>query len=54
MSEVRSVAGSFETLADAVPEVIAGYRAIRSAIESDGALTVAEKALLVAAGDALR
>src|SRR5580700_9766283 len=36
-----------------MPEAVGGYRAIRSAIESDGALTVAEKALLVAAADAV-
>lgn len=53
MSEIGSIPGSIGVLADPVPEVIAGYGAIRSAIESDGALTVAEKALLVAAGDAV-
>jgi alkylhydroperoxidase/carboxymuconolactone decarboxylase family protein YurZ len=53
VSEIGSIASSFETLVEPMPEVVSGYRAIRSAIESDGALTVAEKALLVAAGDAL-
>jgi alkylhydroperoxidase/carboxymuconolactone decarboxylase family protein YurZ len=53
VTEVGSIASSFETLADPMPEAVGGYRAIRSAIESDGALTVAEKALLVAAGDAV-
>jgi alkylhydroperoxidase/carboxymuconolactone decarboxylase family protein YurZ len=53
VNEVRNVAGSFETLAEPMPEAIAGYRAVRSAIESEGALTVAEKALLVAADDAV-
>jgi 4-carboxymuconolactone decarboxylase len=53
VSEIESVAGSFETLADVMPEVIAGYSAIRSAIETDGALTAAEKALLVAADAAV-
>jgi 4-carboxymuconolactone decarboxylase len=53
VSEVGSIASSFEALADSMPEAVGGYRAIRSAIESNGALTVAEKALLVAAGDAV-
>jgi 4-carboxymuconolactone decarboxylase len=53
VTEVGSIASSFERLADSMPEAVGGYRAIRSAIESDGALTVAEKALLVAAADAV-
>ena len=51
--ESGNIVSSIDVLADPVPEVIAGYRAIRSVIESEGALTVAEKALLVAAGDAV-
>jgi alkylhydroperoxidase/carboxymuconolactone decarboxylase family protein YurZ len=53
MSETGNIVSSIDVLADAVPEVIAGYRAIRSVIDSDGALSVAEKALLVAADDAV-
>jgi hypothetical protein len=49
----ENIVSSFDMLADPVPEVIEGYRAIRSVIESDGALSVAEKALLVAADDAV-
>lgn len=49
----ENIVSRIDELADPVPEVIAGYRAIRSVIESDGALSVAEKALLVAADDAV-
>ncbi len=53
MPEAGNIVSPIDVLANPVPEVLAGYRAIRSVIESDGALSVAEKALLVAADDAV-
>ena len=52
VADTRNILSAVDVLAGPVPEVVAGYHAIRSVIESDGALSVAEKALLVAADDA--
>src|ERR1700760_2318326 len=46
--------GPVQRLADSVPESVAGYQMVRSVIDSDGALSAAEKALLVAASAAVR
>jgi alkylhydroperoxidase/carboxymuconolactone decarboxylase family protein YurZ len=46
--------GAVERLAESVPESVAGYRSVRSVIDCDGALSAAEKALLVAASAAVR
>jgi len=53
VTDIGNISGPLQLLAGPVPEAVDGYRAIRSAIESEGALTVAEKALLVAAADAV-